>query len=293
MKNLILFILSTLLASPANADEKVNKTVDAKANGTVEISNVAGSVEVSGWSRNSVQVTGTIGPNVTELIVEREGNTVVVKVKVPKRGGRGINSDLIIKVPEKSSLDIGTVSAEIEVAGVSGELSLAAVSGNITADVTGADVSAESVSGNVELKGKGAKGDVEASSVSGNVIVDGLMGSAELESVSGNLRARGSSFDEADFETVTGNIDFNGKLPKGGEMSVESVNGDVDLDFDGKVSAEIDISTFNGRIRNCFGPKAQKTSKYGPGWELEFTAGGGDGDIEISTLNGGVSICDE
>ena len=74
-------------------------------------------------------------------------------------------------------------------------------------------------------------------------------------------------------------------------MSVETVNGSVDVEFVGDVSARINIETFNGGIRNCFGPKAERTSKYAPGWELDFTEGDGDGRVDISTMNGRVTLC--
>ncbi len=80
-------------------------------------------------------------------------------------------------------------------------------------------------------------------------------------------------------------------MQKGGKLEAETVNGDVDVELVGEVSARIDISTFNGRIRNCFGPEAERSSKYAPGWDLDFTEGDGDGRIDISTMNGGVSLC--
>ena len=43
---------------------------------------------------------------------------------------------------------------------------------------------------------------------------------------------------------------------------------------------DIDVDTFNGRIRNCFGPKAERTSRYAPGWGLSFAEGDGDGRVD-------------
>ncbi|MDE0755233.1 MAG: hypothetical protein OSB26_11330 [Woeseiaceae bacterium] len=72
---------------------------------------------------------------------------------------------------------------------------------------------------------------------------------------------------------------------------VRCVNGSVDVDFNGDVSAEINIETFNGSIRNCFSPDAVKMSKYAPGRELDFTEGSGNGRVKIRTLNGSVRLC--
>ena len=57
------------------------------------------------------------------------------------------------------------------------------------------------------------------------------------------------------------------------------------------MSARFDIETFNGNIRNCFGPDSVRTSKYAPGRELKFTEGGGSGRVTINTLNGNLRLC--
>jgi DUF4097 and DUF4098 domain-containing protein YvlB len=97
--------------------------------------------------------------------------------------------------------------------------------------------------------------------------------------------------DRHDRETVNGDQNFAAALIDGGEMSMESVNGSVDIEFTEAVSARFDIETFNGSIRNCFDQKPERTSKYSPGLELRFEVGDGDSNIEIETLNGSVNIC--
>jgi DUF4097 and DUF4098 domain-containing protein YvlB len=290
MNKLLITILACLLAVTAQAKE-IDRKIDAAKDGHVDISNIAGSVTVSVWSRNTVAVTGTLGRDVKELIVERSGDKVRIKVKVPRHSGRGINSDLYVKIPVNSSLDVGTVSANVDVTGVIGEQGLASVSGNVTTEFSGADLSLESVSGRVEVAGKRGSGEIEANSVSGNVTLRDVSGEVVAESVSGNVRLIEGSFEEAELGTVSGKIYFEGTLQKGGDLSAETVSGSVEVQLVGEVSAKIEIETFSGGIRNCFGPKAERTSKYAPGWELEFIAGGGEGDIEISTLSGGVRLC--
>jgi DUF4097 and DUF4098 domain-containing protein YvlB len=289
-KTIIATSLALLLTATAFAEE-VDRTIDASSDGHIDVSNISGSVTVHGWTRNSVEVTGTLGRNVEELILERDGDKVLIKVKVPKRGGRGIESDLRISVPQNSSLDVGAVSADIEVTDITGEQSLHTVSGDVTTEFSGGDMSAESVSGDVEVSGNNADGEVNASTVSGDVTLFRVSGKVEAESVSGDVVVDEGSFERAELGTVNGEIVFQGELRDDGKLSVETVNGSVDIDFVGDVSARFSVDTFNGGINNCFGPKAERTSKYAPGWELEFSEGDGSGRVEVSTMNGRVSIC--
>jgi DUF4097 and DUF4098 domain-containing protein YvlB len=292
MKKFIATTLACLLSTAVFAEE-VDRTIDASADGHVEISNIAGSVTVTGWSRNSVEVTGTLGRNVEELVLERDGDDIIIKVKVPKRGGRGIDSDLQISVPQSSSLDVGAVSADIDVTDILGEQSLHTVSGDVTTEHAGGDMEAESVSGDVEVSGDNKDGEIEASTVSGDVTLFRVAGEVSGASVSGDVTIDEGSFDRVEVGSVTGEIIFLGELRDDGRLSIETVNGDVDVNFTGDLSARIEIDTFNGSIRNCFGPEAERTSKYAPGWELEFREGDGDGRVEISTMNGGVNICNK
>jgi DUF4097 and DUF4098 domain-containing protein YvlB len=290
MKRLTAIALAFLFTAPVAAEE-VDRTLNAASDGAVEVSNIAGSVTVEGWSRDEVQVKGTLGPNVEELIFERDGDRVTIKVKVPKRGGRGIDSDLRISIPRGSSIDIATVSADIDVNDVLGEQELEAVSGDINTEAFESDLRAGTVSGDVYVKGDGKDTETRGNTVSGDVTLKNMAGQVAAESVSGDVIIDGGSFDRAEFSTVNGDIGFEAELRKDGRLSAETVNGEVGLQFAGKVSGRFDVDTFNGDIDNCFGPKPERTSKYAPGQELSFQEGNGDARINVSTMNGDISIC--
>lgn len=284
---------SAVLVAAATAQAReVDESIDAASDGQVEIINISGSVEVYGWSRDTVEVTGELGSKVEELILERNGDKVLVKVKVPRNNSNNISSDLEVRIPEDSSIDVSTVSADITVEGVGGEQHLHTVSGDVITQAADSDVSAQAVSGDVDITGDGAEIETQANTVSGDVTVVGVSGAVGAEAVSGDVMVRDGSFERASLNTVNGEIDFQARLENGGKLTVESVNGDVDIQFDSSVSARFDIETFNGDINNCFGPKAERTSKYAPGWELSFTQGDGDGRVTISTLNGDIDLCE-
>ena len=294
MKRVIMkFLTLTFLGliSAASLAEDVDKRLDAAADGVVSISNIAGSVEVSGWSRNEVGVTGTLGKDVEELIFERDGDEIEITVRAPKRNNHSISSDLVINVPEKSSVEIVGVSADIEVQNVLGAQRLQSVSGDIESEVHAADVEIESVSGDVEVQGDDLAAHTELSSVSGDVEAQNLAGEVAAESVTGDVMLVNGSFDRVRLETVNGDIVFESGLSDDGTFSVETINGDLDIKFNDSISARFDIETFNGDIRNCFGPKPVRTSKYTPGTELKFTEGDGKGRVTIKTLNGDLRLC--
>ena len=107
MKQGSLIVLATsLLGAAAIADEQVNQTMDVSDDVDVEIYNTSGSIDITGWSRNSIEVTGTLGDSVEELIFEKDGNDVLIRVEVPNRHWGDIDADLKIKMPEGGSLEV-------------------------------------------------------------------------------------------------------------------------------------------------------------------------------------------
>ena len=283
--------LTSLAGTVAIADTPIDETLDADDDGEVIVSNVAGSVDISGWSQNRVNVTGTLGDGVEELIFERDGDEVLIKVKLPRHNSRRGSSDLVIKVPEDSSLKVNTVSADIDVVDVHGEQRLDSVSGDIVTELYGPEIDAETVSGDIEVSGNEQEADIKLDSVSGDIEIKDLSGELRAESVSGDIESLDGTFSRIQGNTVNGDIVIRAGLEQGGRIDLETINGEVELEFIGDVSAEFNIETFNGAIRNCFGPEPVRTSRYAPGNELDFTEGGGTGRVRIQTLNGTVDIC--
>ena len=289
MRILTLTCLS-LIGATAMADS-IDQRLDAAADGAVTISNISGSVEVTGWARNEVEVSGDLGSGVEELIFKRDGNEIEIRVKVPGSSKRNISSELVVHVPEKSSVKVAGVSADIDVTNVLGILNLQSVSGDIDSEVHAADIEIVTVSGDVEVQGDDKAAHAELSTVSGDIDTQNLAGEATVNSVTGDLVVVNSSFERVRMETVNGDIVFDSALSEDGTLSVETINGDLDINFSNAVSARFDIETFNGDIRNCFGPDPVRTSKYTPGTELNFTEGDGKGRVTIKTLNGDLRLC--
>jgi len=258
MKKLLLFVLlTTLFLLPAVADRAVSETVDADPDGEVSIELIAGEVTIVGWDRNSVEVTGTVGDDVEEVEVESRGGRVSIEVELVDDVGDGrsyhdANAELEIRVPKSSRIDFEAVSAELSITDVDGE------------------------------------GDIET--VSGTIEVDGGMREAHVASVSGDILIRSREpLRGGEFETVSGDIELQAELGRG-DFSFESVSGDITLRLPGRTSAEFDIETFSGRIKNAFGPQAERTDEYAPGKELHFELGGGDARVEVESFSGTVEL---
>lgn len=291
---LALAVCATLATAPAFAGTPIDQTRPLEADGRVEISNVKGSIEVRGWERNEVHVTGELGKGVEKLVVDGSRDNLEVRVEYPNRRGwsddRSEPTRLVLQVPLRATLEIESVSADIKVDGVAaGELDIESVSGNITIAAAPSSADISSVSGDLSLTLNTAEANSET--VSGDIRLSGrLNGEIEAESVSGDIRidSRGERVRRVSTGTVSGDAVVRVALADGGEISSETVSGDIELRLPKSTSARVSGESFSGRLR---APNANvRTEKFGPGSSLEARYGSGAGQIRMESFSGDAEL---
>lgn len=277
-----------LVAAPALAGERIDQTKPASATGVVEVVNVSGSVTVIGWARDEVHVEGVLGRGTERLEFEAGPHRTIVRVVLPRNCRSCEGSDLTIKVPRASALDVDVVSADITVQDTTGACALTSVSGDVQVSGDAAQVEARSVSGEVRVRA--VRAPVRAKSVSGDVVIDGVEGTVEGSSVSGTIQVKGTAISRADLSTTSGSIRMEGGLAPGARVEAKSVSGDITLALPGDTVADFEVTTFSGGIRNGFGPEAKRVSQYTSEKELTFSTGSGGSRIVLKSFSGNVSL---
>jgi hypothetical protein len=288
-----LVCMLTALAFPwlAHAATSVDEHHAANPQGEVEIDNVAGMIDVQGWDKSEVAVTGTIGKDVERVEVTGEGNRTSVRVILPQGQHwhmRDGEAHLVIHVPTNSSIAASLVSSDLKVFAVHGGLELRTVSGNIDAE-GGGDVHANAVSGDIHLTANAAKV-IEVKSISGNIVLTGGNAEVEATTVSGDAKLSLGTVSRARFRTVSGELTATLGAAANAQIEGESVSGDVKLDFASAPAADFDIQTISGDIDNCFGPKPTE-SRHGAGARLSFKTGDSSARVRISSHSGDVRLC--
>ena len=78
-----LWVVCALPLAAFAGSDSIDRKVAADATGEVVISNVAGTIDVRGWDRNEIQVTGTMGRGVERIDVDSSNGRTVIKVVLP------------------------------------------------------------------------------------------------------------------------------------------------------------------------------------------------------------------
>ncbi|HEY1872797.1 MAG TPA: DUF4097 family beta strand repeat-containing protein, partial [Steroidobacteraceae bacterium] len=247
----LLLLLAVTAAYAAN-DRTFDRQVPAQPRGVVDVSNVSGAVEVSGWDRSEVSVHAELGSGVDRVEVSSEGGHTGIKVILPHSSGHGSDVRVQVKIPKDSELNVSAVSADVTTKGVLGVQRLNTVSGDIAAELGGADVELKTVSGDVKVHGHGQPARLRLSTVSGDVQLEHGAGDVEASTVNGTLIVSLDSAHSLRAHTTSGNVRFAGKLTAGAELEATSISGDLEVRASADGGFTYEVSSFSGDISDCF-----------------------------------------
>ncbi len=156
----LLGLVSAAAGETFSATEKFAQTYPLAANGTVQLSNINGAVDIVGWDKNEVALEAEKrAPDSDALArihlnIDARPDRLVVKTEHEKTSwfGRSVRGEVRyqLKVPAGASLDkIEVVNASIVVRGVRGSVHLETVNGGIRAANLAGDARLRSVNGGI------------------------------------------------------------------------------------------------------------------------------------------------
>ncbi len=290
-----LALLLCPFAGEALAGTPIQLQHAASASAEVSISNITGSVNVIGWDRNEVQVSGELGEGAKPLEITGDNNHLTIKVE--SRGGSGwfnfggdskmAPTTLELHVPRAASIDVNVISAPLVVDGLTGgNIKINTISGNARINAHALSLEVDSVSGSIELSGHAEQASLQT--VSGEILAPALGNKAKLQTISGRIQAAGGPWRKISLSTVSGDLQLAGGVAAGGNVDIDSMSGDVQLRLPANTSATLRASSFSGNLHSDFGTPTQ--AEHGPGSSLEARLGAGDGKIHIETFSGDLRV---
>jgi DUF4097 and DUF4098 domain-containing protein YvlB len=296
MKSFTKLFARPVLALPALAllfpltglsGQSLDEKRDMAANGHVLIDNLAGKVEVTVWDKAEIEITGELGDDVEEVDISANNNGIQIRVR-NKHNVRNIDgTDLYIRLPRTASIEVDTVSSDIDVDGSAGEsIVLETVSGDVEAKASPGRIEILTVSGEVEFVGSVSRTVVET--VSGDISLSAIHGEIEISTVSGDVSLLAEEVDRGSFDSVSGDLKLDIAINDGGRLSSESMSGDLTLRLPAEQQAGFEAQTYSGEIRTDFG-ESGKVSR-GPGSVLKFQEGNNGALIRLESFSGDIHI---
>jgi len=243
----------TAVADDARASARVKQVV------TVELAISSGDVRVKAGRAGEVVLQADDDSRPTLTV---RGNRVVAEVE-------SMNSDVTIRVPRGSHIEVNTISGDIAVEGV-GHVDLRTTTGDIAVD------------GAASLSARAIKGDVTANAVAGEIRVKTVSGSANIDGRSAGANAR------LEFETTSGDLKWSGECGRDCRLRAASLSGDIQLKLARSSSFEVRFSAYSGSLKDGIGLTRQQGHRERARRNGRYDRG--DGRIEVETYSGDLQL---
>lgn len=244
----------------------MDRTFDTDGHVSLYVELGSGGVDVRTHDRDQV-VVSVDGDDAEDTTVERRGDRIVV-IGPQRRagffgGGRELDLQVSVTVPEGTDLTTKLGSADLVTTGPLGQVALKSGSGDIRLETANSEVQVETGSGDVSLGI--VAGDLRTKSGSGDVAVQELGGSGSIATGSGDVEVHHASSDvhvktgsgnlrvhhpEGDVSLATASGDLTVDLMGTGQLAAKNVSGDIRVGVPGGVPVWTDVSTLTGSVRS-------------------------------------------
>lgn len=228
--------------------ERFEQTYPLTANGRVSVSNVNGSITVNAWDRNEVKLVAVKTADSKERLAD-------VQIKIDAK------ADSLTVETDYDNWKMRNNGDRWRSGKLQVDYELTVPRGAVLNEI-------ETVNGSVTVAE--FSNYTKISAVNGNVKATNLRGTANLSTVNGEVMA-----------------DFD-RLETGSKISLETVNGRVNLSIPSDSSATLRADSVNGAISNEFGLPVRKGQYVGR--DLYGRIGSGEVQVKLSSVNGPLSI---
>jgi DUF4097 and DUF4098 domain-containing protein YvlB len=269
-----------------------HSTYPLKPGGRLTVETFNGSVEISGWDQDTVDISGTkFGPTQSEadnLQVNIDATADSVTIRVPRPSlGRNEGARFVIKIPRNATLSrITTSNASIRTQDGVGPARLKSSNGSIhVADFHG-NVDAETSNSAIELLN--VEGDATAHSSNGHIHADRLAGSFDASTSNGGIQASLARADRSvRAETSNSSVELTFPAHFSSDVRVSTNNGGITLRLPESTNARVVARTSNSSVTTDFSIRTQGEISRN---RLDGVIGTGGPLIDLSTSNGGIRL---
>jgi DUF4097 and DUF4098 domain-containing protein YvlB len=284
--------------------EKISKSFKVGPSGTLDISNISGTILVSEGGTDTIvidavkQVRGSASDakdQLTRTVVEMVERAGRVDVKTVYSGSKMRTSvDYRVTAPAGTNVYAHSMSGDVKVTNIRGEVRADTVSGDVVATATPGATLVRTVSGDASASGVSNPNELRVSSVSGDVTLTGAkVRTVDADSISGTVTLADVACERATAKSLSGNILFTGPLAKGGRYQLQAQSGDIRIVPGGAQGFEVDASSFSGDIRSEFQltlPAGQPVGGQGPRKSLRGVFGDGGAQLLLRAFSGNITI---
>ena len=270
-------------------------TYDLQPGGRLTLENGNGSVEISGWDQNKVDITG-VKYGSTEAIrddirieIDHRSDAVTIRTVRPSIHTGGGGARYVIHVPKKTSLDpVTTSNGRIRVDDMNAPARLRTSNGTIRAGHVEGSFEARTSNGAIEVES--VKGDAVLHTSNGHIRGESISGRCEAQSSNGPIHVTltDSNTSPVHLETSNGGIELTMLQAPKADIRAETSNSSITLRMPSNTSAHVIAEGGRNSIHSDFDIATKFQSDHER--RVDGNIGSGGPTIDLSTHNGSIRI---
>lgn len=269
---------------------------DIAPNGRVNVESFNGSIEISGWDENKVDISGTKYASTEQmrdaLKIETHNTEDSVDVRSirPSSSMGSMGTRYVIRVPRKAQLDrITTSNSSIRIHDVASAAHLKSSNGSIRVGNVSGDVEARTSNSSIELDS--VRGNAALKTSNGRIHAENISGGCDAETSNSSISIHLENAPSTPLRLVTSNGSIElamDKAPKS-DIRAETRNSSITLRLPASTSARVTAETSNSSITSDFDVHSELQGESRKN-HLEGVIGGGGPRIDLSSSNGHIRI---
>lgn len=301
----LLLAVSTLLLAGCEMDpsdwgnsdrykENFSSTHKLASGGRVMLESFNGGVEIIGWDKDSVEISGTKSASREDVMkqiridVVSEADSIRIRAIRPVEHNCNCGAKFVLKVPKKVILDnIQTTNGGVRVESITGNSRLKTSNGSIR--VWGVEGNLEATTSNGGIEVGQFKGAADLRSSNGRIKADGVRGAFDARTSNSTIDASVAELEPGrplSLESSNGSINLSLDTWKSNDIKAHTSNSSVNVRLPDKAAADLILSTSNGNISTDFEITTSQFSKTRVVGKLN----GGGPRLDLSTSNGNVRL---
>ena len=274
-----LFFATLLLTGPTSVQDT---TFQVREGDQLVLRDFSGTVEVEGWDRSELWAE-VDDFDALPFRLSRAGDRVTLDLA--DRRSRREAEELRIQLPRWMALEISGRELDVDVKGLENRVTVRTLEGDITLEELMGEVDASTVEGSIEARD--LRGSARLKTGDDDITVLDTRGRLEIETVSGDVDLLRSSTESVDVRTTDGDVSFDGRLLPSGVYAFHSHSGDLTLNLEPPVDADVTVLVYKGELESDFPMRAQG---YRSGQDLRFSIGEGGAKVLLDAFDGEVRL---
>jgi DUF4097 and DUF4098 domain-containing protein YvlB len=281
------------MASSARFKAEFQETHPLRPGGRVAVETMNGSIEVNGWDRDEVEITGTRYASSEDLLAALKIDVVAtdgfVQVRTVRPSGRrgNMGASFVLHVPRLVLLDrLEASNGAITIKDIEGDVRLKTSNGRISIEEVKGTVEADTSNGGVTLANSSGPAKVKTSN--GNIKADGVYGYLDAKTSNGSIKARMLKVDSSrpiQMRSSNGGIELTIDEALTADIIASTSNASITVRAPDSLAAKIKASTSNGSIKTDF--DVEGTIKKSM---VEGVISGGGPLLDLGTSNGSIRL---